>query len=154
MLTRAALAVLLPISGVWLMVWGLPRATRHKLPWRWRIGVVMVGIGLIFWPPFYYFCGHADLEMVWIPIWGATLLNFIIGLKRMAWADKMDPGGVGDLYDFGWVMRPRPKPRTGVDILQQFEEDAANPMAAMLRRQQEREEELRQKRKEAEDNPD
>jgi hypothetical protein len=132
-IATTGLAVLLPICGVLLMVWGLPRAERHKLPWRWRIGVMATGAGLIFWPPFYYFFGHADLEMVWIPIWGATLINFLFGLKRMAWADVWSGWtSMRDVNDFGWVMRPRPKPRDGWEQLQKFNEDLDSPTAAML----------------------
>jgi len=138
-IATTGLAVLLPICGVLLMVWGLPRAERHKLPWRWRIGVIATGAGLIFWPPFYYFFGHADLEMVWIPIWGASLINLLFGLKRMAGADVWSGWtSVRDVNDFGWVMRPRPKPRDGWEQLQQFNEDLDSPTAAMLRRSMER----------------
>src|SRR6201997_1571678 len=138
-IATTGLAVLLPICGVLLMVCGLPRAERHKLPWRWRIGVLATGAGLIFWPPFYYFFGHADLEMVWIPIWGATLINFLFGVKRMVWADVWSGWtSVRDVNDFGWVMRARRKPRNAWEQLQQFNEDLDSPTAAMLRRATER----------------
>src|SRR5437588_8267067 len=39
----------------------MPRANRHRLPWRWRIGVLETGLGLILWPAFYARFGHLDL---------------------------------------------------------------------------------------------
>jgi hypothetical protein len=124
--------------GVLLLVWGMPRADRHLLPWRWRIGILMVGGGLIFWPLFYYFCGHADLEMLWLLIWFATGFTFFIGVQRLIWADiwAPSPSGVKGNWgnDFGWVMRPRPKPRTGAEVLQQWSEDRMSPFAAGMRR--------------------
>jgi hypothetical protein len=138
MLTKFALAVFLPILGVLVLVWGMPRASRHLLPWRWRVGILMIGLGLIFWPLFYFFYGHEDLEMVWLPIWMATIATFVVGIVRLIWADIWgpSPSGVKGNWgnDFGWVMRPRPEPRTGMELFQQNMEDRANPWAGGLRR--------------------
>jgi hypothetical protein len=128
------------MCGVLVMVWGLPRAKRYRLPWRWRVGILYIGLGLVFWPPFYFFFGHLDLEMVWIPIWGATFLTFAVGIRRLRWANKFEPGGsFRHPYDLGWLMRPRParSPATteGLlrDTIEDFVEDQSNPLAPILR---------------------
>lgn len=131
----------LVVCGAMVFYWGWPRASRYVLPWRWRVGILYIGLGLIFWPPFYYYFGHLDLEMVWIPIWVATLLTFAIGMKRLAMANTYAPGGsLGHPYDLGWIMRPRaprnPNPTAGEllqDSVESFIEDQSNPLAPFAR---------------------
>jgi hypothetical protein len=101
---------LLMSLGVLVLVWGMPRANRYGLPWRWRIGVLSTGLGLIFWPSFYAHFGHLDLEMVWIPIWFATFYTFAMGIGSLLGANMFKSlGGVHNPYDFGWIMRPPAK---------------------------------------------
>ncbi len=145
---RAFTVILSVISGTVVLVWGLPQAHRYVLPWRWRVGILYVGLGLMLWPPFYFFFGHLDLEMVWIPIWAATSMTFVIGIKRLLGANTYAPGGsFQHPYDLGWIMRPR-RPRnsnpTGEELIhdavEDFIEDQSNPLAPILRfhrRQQE-----------------
>jgi hypothetical protein len=129
------LVSLLMAFGAIILIWGMPRAKQYRLPWRWRIGVLWTGLGLVFWPPFYYWFGHIDLEMVWIPIWFATLYTFMMGFSGMLGANKWKPlGGVHHPYDAGWVMRPHPKSPSKWDSLERMHEDFSNPTAAALRR--------------------
>jgi hypothetical protein len=126
---------LLMTLGVLVLIWGMPRANRHRLPWRWRIGVLWTGLGLMVWPPFYARFGHLDLEMVWIPIWFATFYTFIMGIRGMLGANDWRPlGSVHDPYDAGWVMRPVPKNPSKSDALERMWEDFSKPTAAALRR--------------------
>jgi hypothetical protein len=119
----------------------MPRAAQYRLPWRWRVGILYIGLGLIFWPVFYFFLGHLDLEMVWIPIWFATIFTFATGIKRLFMANTYEPGGsFRHPYDLGWLMRPR-RPTssnpTASELLQEeaqsFIEDQSNPLTPMLR---------------------
>jgi hypothetical protein len=128
--------LLLAACGVLVMMWGLPRANRYRLPWRWRIGILYIGLGLIFWPAFYLFVGHADLETVWIPIWFATLATFGVGIRRLLFADKFKPGGsYSSPYDVGWTLRPRPENPPQDDLLRDtIENVSSNPFAVMLSR--------------------
>ena len=138
---RQFTVALLVICGVWVIAWGLPRANQYQLPWRWRVGILYIGLGLIFWPPFYFFFAHLDLEMVWIPIWFATFLTFVVGIKRLLWANRFEPGGsFRHPYDLGWIVRPRPpknlNPSGGEvlrDTVEDFIEDQSNPLAPVLR---------------------
>jgi len=127
---------LLATCGVLVMVWGLPRASRYRLPWRWRIGILYIGLGLIFWPFFYLFFGHLDLEMVWIPIWIATFATFGVGIRRLLWSDKFRPGGsYSHPYDVGWTLRPRPENPSQDDLVADTIENlSSNPFAVMLSR--------------------
>ena len=120
--------------GVLVLLWGLPRANRFCLPWRWRIGILYIGVGLIFWPTFYFFFGHLDLEMVWIPVWLATFVTFGVGIRRLLWANTFAPGGSqASPYDLGWVLRPRGPTRSPDDVIQNAFEDLSNPLSAPIR---------------------
>jgi len=68
------------LAGLWVLYWGMPCAQRYRLPRRWRVGILAIGRGVIFWHLFFFFFGHADLGMVWIPIWFATLFTFVTGI--------------------------------------------------------------------------
>jgi hypothetical protein len=146
------LVAILVLSGIALLHWGLPRAENYRLPWRWRVGVLYLGLGLIFWPLFYFYCGHADLEMVWIPIWVATVLTFVTGAKRLLMANTYGPGGsFRHPYDLGWLMRSRrprnPKPTPGElmhDEIEAIIEDQSNPLAPVLRFERRRAEKANQ----------
>jgi hypothetical protein len=121
--------------GLMVLIWGLPRANHHRMPWRWRIGIVMIGCRLILWPPIYLFLSQFDLEMVWIPVWGATIITFVVGIKRLIWADIWSPGSsLRDSYDVGWLLRPRPRVRSKPDVISDFIEDNLNPLGAFLKR--------------------
>jgi hypothetical protein len=132
---------LLVLCGVWVLSWGMPRANQYRLPWRWRVGILYIGLGLIFWPLFYFFFGHLDLEMVWIPIWFATLFTFVVGIKRLFTANAYEPGGsFRHPYDLGWLMRPRPAKNPNPtaselfqDSVEDFVENQSNPLAPILR---------------------
>ncbi len=131
----------LVLAGILILSWGMPRASTYRLPWRWRVGILYIGGGLIVWPLFYLFFGQLDLEMVWIPIWVATLMTFVIGIKRLAMANVYKPGGsFQHPYDLGWLMRPRPAPDPNptanellTDAVESFIEDQSNPLAPFLR---------------------
>ena len=137
MISKTALAILFPILGALVLLWGMPRANRHLLPWRWRVGTLMIGGGLIFWPLFYFFA-FREMQMYYVPIFLATFMTFLIGVRRLLWADRWEPshGGTKGNWgnDFGWVLRPRPKPRSGNEVFEQAMEDRMNPFAAGLRR--------------------
>jgi hypothetical protein len=135
------LVALLVLAGVWVLCFGMPRARHYCLPWRWRVGVLYLGLGLMGWPLFYFFFGHADLEMGWIPIWFATILTFVVGIKRLLMSNRYEPGGsFSHPYDLGWIMRPRPArgsnpaPRDVIDdSIESIIEDQSNPLAPILR---------------------
>jgi hypothetical protein len=137
---QATVAVLM-VCGAWVLCWGLPRADRYRLPWRWRVGILYLGLGLIFWPGFYFFFGHVDLEMVWIPIWIATVLTFFTGIKRLLMANVYAPGGsFHHPDDLGWLLRlrsPRGAHPSASELLQDsvesLIEDQSNPLAPILR---------------------
>ena len=46
---------------------------------------------------------------------------------------KEDTLGIYGAYDFGWVMRPRPKNPSQEDLVRGFVEELSNPFAALLR---------------------
>ena len=69
-------------AGILVLVWGLPRA-KHRSPYNWCSGILAVGLGLIGWSAFYAAFGYADLEMVWILVWGATFWTFAAGISQL-----------------------------------------------------------------------
>ena len=120
--------------GMLVLLCGLPRANRFCLPWRWRIGILYIGIGLIFWPTFYFFFGHLDLEMIWIPVWLVTFATFGIGIKRLLWANTFAPGGSqANPYDLGWILRPHGPTGSTDGVIQDALEDFSNPLSAPIR---------------------
>ena len=71
------LRVLIPgmFGGVGLLVLaiGLPRASTHASPWRYRLGIVLLSAGLIVWPLVWIALWPLDLGMAWIAVLAVTM---------------------------------------------------------------------------------
>jgi hypothetical protein len=68
-------------AGVMVLATGLPRASRCSSPWRWRLGILIIGLGLVLWPIAWTKLWGHDLGMVWIIIVAITVWTFHRGVR-------------------------------------------------------------------------
>lgn len=70
------LVTVLGTAGVVVLGLGLPRASRRASPWRYRLGILILGGGLIVWPIAWIQLWSLDLGMVWIVVLAVTVWTF------------------------------------------------------------------------------
>lgn len=61
------------LLGVMVLAIGLPRASSHVSPWRYRLGIVLLSVGLIAWPIVWIQLWPLDIGMVWIVVLAVTI---------------------------------------------------------------------------------
>jgi hypothetical protein len=69
---------------------GLPGARAYERPWRRRLGVLVLGASLALWPIVWIRLAAADLGMVWIVVFAATVASLGYGF-RMAFVEANRP---------------------------------------------------------------
>jgi hypothetical protein len=70
--------------GLLTLVIGLPRARLHQNAWRWRLGILVLGVSVGGWPTVYTRLAGAEVELglVWLVVLTATVASFTYGMRQ------------------------------------------------------------------------